>query len=82
MPLFYWPYLESVRKEIVVMIIKHHTNTHCTFRLYINIHKLYLRTKCKKLYKVRQAKIFFESANCTLDEQLQNRNAPLVIWQS
>ena len=33
---FYWPYLGSVRQEIIVMIIKHHTYTHCTFRLYIN----------------------------------------------
>ena len=29
-------YLGSVRQESIVMIIKHHTYTHCTFRLYIN----------------------------------------------
>ena len=38
--------------------------------------------KCKKLHKVRQVKIFFESANCTFGEQLQNTNAPLIIQQS
>ena len=37
---FYWPYLGSVRQEIIVMIIEHHTYTHCTFRLHINTHKL------------------------------------------
>ena len=25
MPLFYWPYLGSVRRKIIVTIIKHHT---------------------------------------------------------
>ena len=37
---FYWPYLGSVRQESIVMIIKHHTYTHCTFMLCINTHKL------------------------------------------
>ena len=27
MPLFSWPYFGSVRQEIIVMIIKHHTYT-------------------------------------------------------
>ena len=27
MPLLYWPYLGSVRQEIIVMTIKHHTYT-------------------------------------------------------
>ena len=36
MPLFYLPYLGSVRQEISVMIIKHHTYTHCKLMLYIN----------------------------------------------
>ena len=40
MPLFYWPYLGSVRQESIVIIIKHHTYTHCTLRLYIHTHKL------------------------------------------
>ena len=31
---FYWPYLGSVCQESIAMIIKHHTYTHCTFRLY------------------------------------------------
>ena len=31
-----WPYLGSVCQEIIVMIIKHYTYTHCTFRLHIN----------------------------------------------
>ena len=30
---------------------------------------------------MRQVKIFFESANCTFGEQLQNTNAPLIIQQ-
>ena len=30
----------GVCQESIVMIIKHHTYTHCTFRLYISIHKL------------------------------------------
>ena len=37
---FYWPYLESVCQEIIVMIIKHYKYTLCTFRLYINTDKL------------------------------------------
>ena len=81
------------------MIITHHMYTHCTFKLYINIHNfpassqqikcnslylrinviLYLSTKCKTLYKVRQVKIFVQSANCTFGEQSQNTNAPLII---
>ena len=36
LPHFYWPNLVSVRQESIVMIIKHHTYTHCTLRLYIN----------------------------------------------
>ena len=41
MLLFCWLYLGSVLQESIVMIIKHlHTYTHCTFRLYINTHKL------------------------------------------
>ena len=35
---FCWPYLGSVRQESVVMIIKHHAYTHCTFMPYINTH--------------------------------------------
>ena len=31
---------ESVYQESIVVIIKHHSYTHCTFRLYINIHEL------------------------------------------
>ena len=47
--------------------------------LYLSINViLYLRTKCKTLYKVRQVKIFVQSANCTFGEQLQNTNAPLI----
>ena len=30
---FYWPYLGSVGQESIVMIVKHHTYTYCTFRL-------------------------------------------------
>ena len=79
------------------MINKHHMYTHCTIRLYINIHKfssifqqmkcnslylrinviLYLRTKCKTLYKVRQVKIFVQSANCTFGEQLQKNKCTI-----
>ena len=33
LPLFCWSYLGSARQEIIVMIIKHHTYTHCPFRL-------------------------------------------------
>ena len=36
MPLLYWSYLGSVRQKSIVMVIKHHTYTHCTFRLSIN----------------------------------------------
>ena len=31
---------ESVCQESIVVIIKHHSYTHCIFRLYINIHEL------------------------------------------
>ena len=31
---------------------------------------------------MKQVKLFFESANCTFGEQLQNTNAPLIIQQS
>ena len=51
--------------------------------LYLHINViLYLSTKCKTLYKVRQVKIFVQSANCTFGEQLQNTNTPLIIKQS
>ena len=51
--------------------------------LYLRINViLYLCTKCKTLYKVRQVKIFVQTANCMFGEQLQNTNAPLIIQQS
>ena len=39
---FYQPITEKCTPvyAIIVMIIKYHTYTHCTFTLYINIHKL------------------------------------------
>ena len=84
-----WPYLGSVRQESIVMIIKHHTYAHYTFRLCINTHKLssifpQIRfftsvLSVKSCIKVRQVKIVFESANCTFGEQLQNTNLAVMI---
>ena len=38
MPLIIRSYMGGVCQEIIVMIIKHHTYTHCTFTLYIYVY--------------------------------------------
>ena len=70
-----------ISKEHVVVIIEFPDWFKLKWKYYTRKQNvtLYLRIECKKLYRVRQVKIFFKSANCTFGEQLQNTNTPLII---
>ena len=72
-------HIQAIYKHTVINFPASSQQIKCN-SLYLRINViLYLSTKCKTLYKVRQVKVFVQSANCTFGEQLQNTNAPLII---
>ena len=72
-------HIQAIYKHTVINFPASSQQIKCN-SLYLRINViLYLSTKCKTLYKVRQVKVFVQSANCMFGEQLQNTNAPLII---